>query len=446
MGRLDVLLALASGITIAVATGVASEPSSQSSGAAAGTLGIVMGVLLLFRRARPVLVLILSLIAVMGYNLTDFPSVSPIWPLLVPLYTVARAGQPLIGAAVGTATLLVSTGWVLHVGVGPLELLDGVLREAALLALALVAGAAIRNGELFAREAAARLAAEQAQQRRESARLVLAERIRIARELHDVTAHTVAVVGIQVNLARELIASDPDAARDLLDRTRQVNVDAIAELQRAVRLLREPGSAAEPDRRSPPDETLLPDLLDRASEAGLRTTLSADGEPRALPPTIGLTLYRIAQESVTNVLRHANAGSVAVTLHYAADGVGLDIVDDGTGRTIDPGTGRTVDAGTGRITDAGTGVDAESGEPLPGSDGGHGLTGMRERAGSLGGTLHAGPRPEGGYAVHAWLPLAAPRGTDDATSGPPSDRKASDRKASDRKGVAGRPGWGSMPR
>jgi signal transduction histidine kinase len=386
MRRLDVLLALVSAATIAVATEVATEPASRDSTVAAYALGIVMGGLLLLRRRRPVLVLVLSLVAVMGYNLTDFPGVSPIWPLLVPLYTVARAGQPLIGAAVGASTLLVSTGWVLHAGVGPLELLDGVLREAAMLALALVAGTAIRNRELYAREAEARLAAEQAHQRRESARLVLAERMRIARELHDVTAHTVAVVGIQLNLARELIARDPDAARDLLDSTRQVNVDAIGELQRAVRLLRDPGAAAAPDRQSPPDETLLEALLDRAAEAGLRTAFDRAGEPRPLPPTVGLTLYRIAQESVTNVLRHAKAESVTLMLHYAADGVGLDVTDDGTSGAV---------ADTPAATAASSGVDA----------GGHGLTGMRERAAGLGGTLHAGPLPSGGYAVRAWLPL-----------------------------------------
>ncbi|GAA3766525.1 histidine kinase [Plantactinospora mayteni] len=374
MRRLDVPLALASAVAIAVATEVAVEPSSRDSTVAAVALGVVTGGLLLFRRRHPVPVLVLSLVAIMGYNLTDFPSVSPIWPLLVPLYTVARAGQPLIGVAVGVSTLLVSTGWVLNAGVDPLRLLDGALREAAMLALALVAGTAFRTAELYAREAEARLAAEQAERVRESARLVLAERIRIARELHDVTAHTVAVVGIQLNLARELVGRDPEAARELLDGARQVNVDAIDELRRAVRLLREPGAATAPELRSPPDETQLGTLLDRAAEAGLTTTFDREGEPWPLPPTVGLTLYRIAQESVTNVLRHADARSVTLTLRYAPDGVGLDVRDDGRG--------------------------GDSGA----ASAGHGLTGMRERATGLGGTLHAGPLPDAGYAVSAWLP------------------------------------------
>ncbi|GAB3964372.1 sensor histidine kinase [Plantactinospora veratri] len=279
MRRLDVLLALVSAVAITLATEVAGEPSSRDSTVAAAALGVTTGGLLLFRRRHPVLVLVLSLVAIMGYNLTDFPSVSPIWPLLLPLYTVARAGQPLIGAAVGVSTLLISTGWVMNAGVEPLRLLDGALREAAMLALALVAGIAFRTAELYAGEAEARLAAEQAERARESARLVLAERIRIARELHDVTAHTVAVVGIQLNLARELLGRDPDAARDLLDGARQVNVDAIDELHRAVRLLREPGAATAPELRSPPDETQLGTLLERAAEAGLTTAFEREGSP-----------------------------------------------------------------------------------------------------------------------------------------------------------------------
>ncbi|SCF47835.1 Signal transduction histidine kinase [Micromonospora matsumotoense] len=373
MGPVDILLAVVSAGVITVATAVAAEPSSESSTAAACSLGIVMGVLLLVRRERPVLVLVLSLIAVMGYNLTDFSGVSPIWPLLVPLYTVARCGQPLIGAAVGTSTLLVSTGWVLHAGAPPLELLDGALREAAMLALALVAGTAVRTQELLTHEFAARLAAERGQQERESARRLLAERLRIARELHDVTAHTIAVVGIQMNLARELVVDDPDAARAMLDTTRQINADAIGELEAAVRLLREPDAPTDPDRHPLPDETQIEDLLGRVADAGLRVAFDSVGEARPLPPAVGLTLYRIAQESLTNVLRHANATSIAVTLRYAADDVGLEIVDDGTST---PG-------------------------PIAA---GHGLAGMRERAASLGGVLDVGPGP-GGCRVRAWLPL-----------------------------------------
>ena len=145
-GIIDVLIAGASATAITVSTSVAAEPTNESSTVAAYVLGIVMGGLLLFRRQQPVLVLILSLVTVMGYNLTDFPSVSPIWPLLIPLYTVARTGQLLIGVAVGASSELISVGWVLTQRRPSLELLDGVVRETAVLAVVLVAGTALRNG------------------------------------------------------------------------------------------------------------------------------------------------------------------------------------------------------------------------------------------------------------------------------------------------------------
>ncbi|MEU8285047.1 sensor histidine kinase [Micromonospora sp. NPDC048905] len=376
MRAADLLLALASAAAITIATSVAAEPASASSAVAAYALGAVLGGLLLFRRRRPVTVLVLSLIAIMGYNLTELPSVSPIWPLLLPLYTVARAGQATIGAAIGGATLLVSAGWVLNAGVPLLELFDGVFREAALLALALVAGTAVRHRELFAQEFSARLAAERHQQERESARQVLEERLRIARELHDVTAHTVAVVGIQINLARELVEDDPAATRELLDTARRVNTDAIGELETAVRLLRDPSDAAATDRHPVPDETMIEALLARAADGGLRVEFHREGTPRPLPPAVGLALYRIAQESVTNVLRHADDAAVTVTLRYGDEDVRLDIVDDGPQATV--------------------------ADHRPG----HGLTGMRERAASVGGSLTAGPRPDGGFSVRASLPSA----------------------------------------
>ncbi|MEU7750445.1 sensor histidine kinase [Micromonospora sp. NPDC049171] len=376
MRAADLVLALASAVAITVATSVAAEPASATSAVAAYALGAVMGALLLFRRRRPVTVLVLSLIVIMGYNLTELPSVSPIWPLLLPLYIVARAGQATIGAAIGGATLLVSAGWVLNAGVPLLELFDGVLREAALLALALVAGTAVRHRELFAQEFTARLAAERQQQERESTRQVLEERLRIARELHDVTAHTVAVVGIQINLARELVEDDPDATRDLLDTARHVNADAIGELETAVRLLRGPADAAATDRHPVPDETMIEALLARAADGGLRPEFHREGTPRPLPAAVGLALYRIAQESVTNVLRHADDAAVTVTLRYGNEDVRLDIVDDGPRAT------------------------AADHRP------GHGLIGMRERAASVGGSLTAGPQPDGGFGVRARLPVS----------------------------------------
>ena len=187
----------------------------------------------------------------------------------------------------------------------------------------------------------------------------------------------------------------------MLDNARRINVDAIGELQAAVRLLREDGTNQEPNRHPMPDETQIQDLLDRAAESGLAVELDRQGQPHPVPPGVGLTLYRIAQESVTNVLRHANAESLRVVLRYDPDGVGLDVVDDGT--ATPPG-----------------GAASRADRPV-GS--GYGLAGMRERATSMGGRLTAGPLPGGGFAVHAWLPL---RPGTTGVAGTPGPEKASD--------------------
>lgn len=185
-----------------------------------------------------------------------------------------------------------------------------------------------------------------------------------------------AVVGIQINLARELVEDDPAATRDLLDTARRVNADAIGELEAAVRLLRGPADATVADRHPVPDETQIEALLASVADGGLRVEFHREGNQRPLPPAVGLALYRIAQESVTNVLRHADAAAVMVTLRYGIEDVQLDIVDDGPHATTT--------------------------DHRPG----HGVTGMRERAASVGGTLTAGPRPDSGFSVRARLPVA----------------------------------------
>ncbi|WP_245620716.1 sensor histidine kinase [Cryptosporangium arvum] len=320
------------------------------------------------RRRWPVTVLVASLVAVLTYNSTGFPGMGPLWPLLVPLYTVARAGRVLVGAGVGAAAILIGAGWVLRAGVPPLELLDMVVREVAVYALALVAGTAVRTRDRLAAEFSARLAAERGQQEREASERVLTERLRIARELHDVTAHTVAVVGLQITLAKELVDRDPAAAKKLLEGTRTINVDAIGELQASVTLLRD----GEAPVLALPDETQLDELVSRAADSGVRVSLARSGPAGPYPPAVGLTVYRIVQEALTNVLRHASASTAAVAVDRSPAGVAVTVTDDGRGGPV--------------------------------SAWGHGLTGMRERVSSLGGSLHAGPAPRRGFEVKAWLP------------------------------------------
>ncbi|MFC0849781.1 sensor histidine kinase [Streptomyces noboritoensis] len=209
------------------------------------------------------------------------------------------------------------------------------------------------------------------------------ERLRIARELHDVLAHSISVINVQAGVGLALLDSDPEQARTALTTIKSASKEALGEVRQVLDTLRAPGDAP----RSPaPGLDRLPELVEQAAAAGLTVGTATTGSPRALPPGADLAAFRIVQEALTNVVRHSGSPTARVLLAYAPDVLELRVDDDGP-------------AGPG---DAG------------GS--GNGLIGMRERAAALGGTIEAGPRPDGGFRVVARLPLtrtapAAPRET-----------------------------------
>ncbi|MEV5547291.1 sensor histidine kinase [Streptomyces sp. NPDC052309] len=220
------------------------------------------------------------------------------------------------------------------------------------------------------REQWARERAERAQAARRRAD---EERLRIARELHDVLAHSISVINVQAGVGLALIDSDPEQARTALTTIKAKSKEALGEVRQVLDTLRTPGDAP---RAPAPGLGRLPELVTEAASAGL--TVEVEGEAPRLPPGTDLAAFRIVQEALTNVVRHS--GSRHARVHLGRDGgtLRLRIDDDG------PATG--ADAG--------------------GS--GNGLAGMRERAAALGGTIEAGPRPDGGFRVLANLPLTVP--------------------------------------
>lgn len=203
------------------------------------------------------------------------------------------------------------------------------------------------------------------------------ERLRIARELHDAVAHHVSLMGVQAAAARAVIDADPSAARDRLEALEDASRSAVNELYQLLGTLRDDDALAEHEPTPSLGLDGLDGLVADAAAAGLRATLERVGDPYDVPPLVGLNLYRIAQEALTNVLKHAGAGTrVRLHLRYAPDGVELEVADDGRGR---PG-------------------------PSP-TGGGLGLQGMRERAASLGGSLETGARTESGWVVRARMPV-----------------------------------------
>jgi signal transduction histidine kinase len=204
---------------------------------------------------------------------------------------------------------------------------------------------------------------------------VAEERVRIAQELHDVVAHNVSLIVVQ---AQALGATVPDervtsATTGIADLGRQ----AMSEMHRTLKLLRT--NESEAAWRGPqPGLGDLDDLLKRARDAGVRVELAVEGEPRPLPQSVDLSAYRIVQEALTNVVKHAGCADATVTLGYRADGLELTIVDAG-----DPAAGTNARGA---------------------ANGGHGIVGMRERAAVFGGTLTAGPRGDRGFEVRGMLP------------------------------------------
>lgn len=204
------------------------------------------------------------------------------------------------------------------------------------------------------------------------------ERTRISRELHDVVAHAVSVMVVQASAAQSVLDADPHRARQALDAVQATGREALRELRSMLATLRADDGA--PSLAPQPGLADVPALVDRMREGGLAVRVETDGPPHALAPAADLAAYRVVQEALTNVVKHANATAARIAYRYGRDTLLIDIEDDGAAR---PGAARTDGSGLG-------------------------LTGMRERVELCGGTLEAGPAPGHGFRVRASLPVAAP--------------------------------------
>ena len=270
-------------------------------------------------------------------------------------------------------------------------------RIAALFVLVPVAlvGNAVQTWRRRADDSQARLRDAQAEHEAATARALAAERTRIAGELHDVVTHNVSVMVVQAGAARRVLAASPDEATTALLAVEASGRTAMIELQHLLGLLspvdgmQSPGE--EPPRPQPGLDRLRP-LIDRVAAAGLPAELTVSGWPHALPPGLDLAAYRVVQEALTNVMKHAGQARTAVRLDYRPDELIIDVSDDGP----------------------------PAAAPTANPDGGRGLLGLRERVSLYGGAFDAGPRPAGGWRVTARLPLDAP---DDqpANGGPAQD-------------------------
>ncbi|KMS75911.1 histidine kinase [Streptomyces viridochromogenes] len=293
---------------------------------------------------------------------------------LIALYTLALLGSRRTAWTVGAASAVAITGVYAATHSESLVAGASLLRlDFAIAATALGRTVRSRRENL----AAARERVEHAERTREeeARRRVTEERVRIARDLHDVVAHHITLVNAQAGVAHHLMRANPEQAYEALAHIKDNSRAALDELRATVGLLRQPDDA--PGARAPiPRLADLDTLVTGFEASGLSVSVTRTGGPSPLAPATDLTAYRIIQEALTNTHKHASASRASVVLDYGAHSLRVTVTDDGR-----PGAPKG--AGTG-----------------------HGLIGMHERATAIGGTVTAGPRPEGGFQVVAELPLS----------------------------------------
>jgi signal transduction histidine kinase len=367
----DVAIAVLLAITVCVA-GAEYHPSGWPRfDITAYALSCLACLPLAARRRRPTVVLVVSCTASAAYLAAgNLPSVN-VWGPLIALYTVA-AHRPLRIATAGAALagVIVLYGGLIALPAG-LAVAEAVLVTGVVY---LFGTASRRLGERNAQLADLTTQLHEEQEER-AQQAVTGERVRIARELHDVVAHHMSVVSVQAGLARYVLVSDPATAGNALDTIASTSTEALEEMRRLLAVLRIPPQAV---AYSPaPGLARLEELVERVRNAGVPVEVSISGRPYPLAPGVDQCVYRVIQESLTNVLKHAAQASATVTVRYGTEHVIVHITDDGQGTP--PADKMT-----------------------------HGLIGMAERARLYGGTVVAGPRPQGGFEVVLTLPAPIP--------------------------------------
>ncbi|QKW33496.1 sensor histidine kinase [Actinomadura sp. NAK00032] len=312
-------------------------------------------------------------------------------PAVISAYSLAvrTAGRAASAVLLASATLLVASNVVFEFGNLSWQDASRIGAVAAFPLVAGILGHSTQNRRAYL--AAVEERARRAEKSRESEarRRVAEERVRIARELHDLVAHQITLANAQATVAAHLFDSRPEQTRKSLRELVETTGDALDDLRATVGLLRQSGDAAAPAEPAP-GLSRLPTLLESFRRAGLEVSVEQEGASRPLPPGVDLTAFRIIQEALTNVTKHAGTGSARVRLAWNRDRVTITVADDGGGTRTAP---------------------AASAGP------GYGLIGMRERATAVGGHLSAGRRPEGGFLVSTELPLPPARDTTRRTSG-----------------------------
>ena len=349
-----------------------------------GTLALGYALVLLHtlplavRRRFPGAVLATCVVSGLAFAALGLPPVALGLAILVAVYSVAAYGDRWVSLA-GLAAA--------ELGSAAVQLTPGKFEMPTPVTNTLILGAAwllghfvgVRRAYTDQLERTAELERVQADLAR---RAVAEERLRLARELHDVVAHSISVIAVQSGVGAHVAASQPEEAAKALAAIEATSRAALTELRRLLGVLRQEGEP-QGDLAPVPGLADLDSLLAEVAKAGLGVRLRVDGTPWQLPAGVDLSAYRIVQEALTNVVKHAGEARAQVTICYGDQEITVEVTDDGLGVTVPAGDGRV------RV--------------------GHGLIDMRERVQVFGGDLEAGPQPGGGFRVAAQLPLAGER-------------------------------------
>jgi signal transduction histidine kinase len=351
--------------------------------AAAVALIVVGSGALIWRRRYPLAALVVVFAALSIYYVRNYGSFMSIVGIVALYSVVAHAENRRL------AWLFASAYSIVLVGVARFSILDDldgfdVANAAGMvtyLVAAMAGGAIVRNRQQLFVDSELRAELSERDRLAEAERAVAHERLRIAREMHDVVAHGMSVMSVQAAAAQEIVRTDPDKAAEVMGRIGDVGRQSLNEMRRMLGVLR--NGDGEPSASLAPQPSLadVPGAVEQSTQAGVTSELVVTGEVRDLPPGVELAGFRIVQEALTNVLKHAGAAaSATVTLDYETDSVVIDVSDNGRGAV----------------------------SALSNSGDGNGLVGMRERVEIYGGSLSASPMTGGGYRVHVVLPTGEP--------------------------------------
>lgn len=376
--------------------------------AAAYAIAVVSCAALTARRRAPLAALAATtasgvLVPLLGLLLSP-PIVAPAVITAYSYSLTARTERRAVGAVALASLVLLAASTPLSGGLSWQDA-SRMTSVAAFVLVAGVLGNSVRNRRAYLAAVEERALRAEKSRDGEARRRVAEERVRIARELHDLVAHQITLANAQATVAAHLFDTRPEQARKSLGQLVETTGHALDELRATVGLLRQSGDAAAPAEPAP-GLSGLPALLESFRRAGLEVSVHQEGTARPLPPGVDLTAFRVVQEALTNVTKHAGTDSARVRLDWSRERVTLTVADDGGGArgASDP-----------------TGPVDPPGRPPPG----YGLIGMRERATAVGGHLSAGRRPEGGFLVRAQLPVPPARDrtrpADGAAGGEPTD-------------------------